>query len=272
MKIPRALQQGMMGASQRSLAPSLTALGPNRYLKEKDFLTMVGVAFVLHLAVVVIISILPDDKVTDIPVRALSFKIGGQDRIAAFGAPTGVGATVSTPKAAAAPASSSTSTWRASPRQQAATPAPLLPPKRTTPKIVPVQPVKPLPFESSPRQMPVENASAAFQPPPPVVTQTQGLPSPDLLNQPAIAATPQRFVREVGNAPIGATANTGLGVASGANGGQGVESTMTPGTAQEVRERYEQQISAWIQQHKIYPTQARGAEATRSRGSVPNAG
>ena len=97
-------------------------------------------------------------------------------------------------------------------------------------------------------------------PPPVIVPQPMpsALPSTEILTQvaaPAIAPSPQRFVREVGAAP-----NTGLGQPTGSAGGQGTETTMTPATLQTIRERYEQQISSWIQQHKVYPAGANGAE------------
>lgn len=263
------LKQGMLGMSQGSLAPSLTALGPNRYLREKDFLIMLGIALVAHLVVLLIASLMPDDKVTDIPVRALSFKIGGQDRIAAFGVPMGVGAPVSAPQ----PAPAASTSWRATPVQ----------PPVVTPK--PLEPVRPKPqpktvsiVPPSQRQMPEENRAtleplpAAPEPAPtpaPVAPTPMPAALPDLtpltqVASPAIAPTPQRFIREVGAAPAvgapGAQANTGLGVADGAVGGQGLENSMTPVTAEEIRLRYEQQISRWIQQHKLYPAAAMGHE------------
>lgn len=286
MQIPRALQKGMMGIKQASLAPSLAALGPNRYLREKDFFTMLGCAFVAHLIVIIIMGILPEDKVTDIPVRALSFKIGGQDRIAAFGLPVGIGTTVAAPKPTPAPQPApkpKTEVWRATPKENIITPAPLKPiPFMSAPK--PVERPKPAPVKSVPivppeqRQMPTENRADPLPPiepvptrltapPPVIVPQSQptpqqempsALPSTDVLTQvaaPAIASQPQRFVREVGAAP-----NTGLGAADGSTGGQGTVTEMTPSTMQAIRERYEQQISSWIQQHKVYPSGANGAE------------
>lgn len=285
IQIPRALQKGMMGIGQASLAPSLLALGPNRYLREKDFFTMLGIAFVAHLMVILIMGLMPKEKVTDIPVRALSFKIGGQNKLAAFGNPLGIGANVPAPQAQPAiqPPQQRTETWRPKPQQKpVTTPAPLKPipfmsaPKPApTPKPTPVKPVPVVPPEQ--RQMPVENRADPLPPiepipsrltsPAPVIAPAQpqpvqpmpsALPSTDILTQvasPAIAPEPQRYVREVGAAP-----NTGQGIATGSANGEGTENTMTIGTAQEIRERYEQQISAWIQQHKLYPAQANGAE------------
>lgn len=266
--IPRALQKGMMGIGQASLAPSLAALGPNRYLREKDFLTMLGIALAAHLVVILIMGILPKEKVTDIPVRALSFKIGGQNQLAAFGVPLGVGTTVAA-KPAPAPGQQ---TWRPTPQQKpVTTPAPLKPiPFMSAQKPVPA-PIKPVPVvPPERRQMPAENRTDTLPPieqpaPQPLPTPAvlaqpmpSALPSTEVLTQvasPAIAPEPQRYVREVGAAP-----NLGQGIATGSSGGQGAENTMTAATAQEVRLRYEQQISSWIQQHKLYPAQANGAE------------
>lgn len=277
MQIPRALQKGMMGIGQASLAPSLAALGPNRYLREKDFFTMLGIALAAHLVVILVMGLMPEEKVTDIPVRALSFKIGGQDRIAAFGLPMGVGSTV--PSAEPAPAAQpvakpKTQVWRAKPNEKVAVPAPLKPiPFMSAPKPeARPKPVKTVPIAPpEQRQMPVENRTdtlppiepvpTPLTPPPPVIAaqpMPSALPSTEILTQvatPAIASSPQRFVREVGAAP-----NTGLGQQDGSTNGQGTETTMTPTTMQAIRERYEQQISSWIQQHKVYPAGAAGAE------------
>lgn len=278
MQIPRALQKGMMGIGQASLAPSLAALGPNRYLREKDFFTMLGIALAAHLVVILIMGLLPKEKVTDIPVRALSFKIGGQDRIAAFGLPMGIGTTIAPPKPTPAPqpvAKPKTEVWRATAKEKVIVPAPLKPiPFMSAPK--PIEKPKPVPVKSVPveqRQMPIENRADPLPPiepvpsrlttPPPVIVKQEqqmpsALPSTEILTQvaaPAIADSPQRYVREVGAAP-----NMGQGQQTGSAGGQGTETTMTPSTTQAIRERYEQQISSWIQQHKIYPAGANGAE------------
>lgn len=270
MMFPRALGKGMIGAGQAALAPSIAALGPNRYLKEKDFLTMLGIALGLHLTIILIMGLMPKEEVTDIPVRALTFKIGGQDRIAAFGVPVAIGTTVSAPKPAPAPTpAQKQNEWRATPQEKTVTPAPLKPiPFMSAPKPQPApKPVKQVPVEN--RQMPVENRVEPLQPlqppapviavkPEPIPQMPAALPSTDVLTQvasPAIASTPQRFVREVGAAP-----NTGLGTTQGAVGGQGTVNEMTPTTMQQIRERYELQISTWIQQHKLYPAAANGAE------------
>jgi protein TonB len=249
------LRTGILGIAQRTLSPSLVAIGPNRYLREKDFLTMLGVAFAAHIVVVVIASLLPGEKVTDIPVRALSFKIGGQDRIAALGIPRPAAAV---PEPAPAEPAPSPQAWRASaaPLRPTITPA--------MPKVIPVMPVKPVKIlPDLPRTVPMENLPApaptviapAAPAPQPAPAPKPALPSTDILTQvasPAIAVEPQRFVRETGAAPAGA--------ANGLRGGTAAETTLVNGTTEQVRERYEQQISAWIQQHKLYPAEAGGRE------------
>lgn len=86
-------------------------------------------------------------------------------------------------------------------------------------------------------------------------------------DKPAIAETPQQYVRTHGAAPAAPSealsalreqAHSTFATADAAStvGGTGV--ALTP--EQEVRARYEQTISAWIQQHKIYPASARGRE------------
>lgn len=256
------LKQGIMGYAQQTLSPSLSAMGPNRYLREKDFFTMLAVALGAHLMVVLVASLMPGEKVKDIPVRSLSFKIGGHDKIAAYGLKTGIGATTIArapqPQAEAqTPALSEPRAWRATP---VAKPAP---------KPVKAQKVVSVPREQ--RVVPQENQLTTLEPveveAPPKVQP----PLPDTSSlttysppAPAIAPEPQRFIRETGMAPpagqVATNANMGQGIEQGAVGGEGNENVMTPSTAQTVRERYEQQISAWIQQHKIYPSAAAGAE------------
>ena len=83
---------------------------------------------------------------------------------------------------------------------------------------------------------------------------------------PAIAPTPQQYVREVGapsqQAVAAAVANATRtsGAADGAIGSQGNVTSVSEQTAQAVRARYEQEISGWIQQHKLYPASAGGRE------------
>jgi protein TonB len=147
--------------------------------------------------------------------------------------------------------------------------------QKPLPKVVPVKPAKYVPVvPPEKRQMPQENRVAPVEvidplptvldaPPPasaqaPAQPMPSALPDTSILTQvatPAIAPNPQRFVRETGAAPAAAQ-----GAANGVRGGQGSETTSTNGSPEEARARYEQQISAWIQQHKLYPADAGGKE------------
>jgi len=226
----RVLAAGMMGGERESLSPTLTALGPNTYLNDRDFLKMLGAAFVLHLVVIGIASLFPNKEVTNIPVRALSFKLGDQDRIAAY-APAPV-------PAAAAPAI-------AAPVMQATNER--IAPQREPPKPVPVKPAKiePAPM---PKPQPHVQKPARLEPLP------EEKPQPFIPLPPAIAPQPQQYVREVGQPTPAAVA----GVPTGAVGGQGPVNTQTEATSREIRARYEQEISSWIQRHKLYPASAGG--------------
>lgn len=233
------LQQGLLGAQQQTLAPSFNALGPNRYLSQHDFLKMLAVALLLHLTVLGVASLFRDDRVKDIPVRALSFKIG--DSAAMGGAPRMVvAAPIPVPQPAVVPApitpSKAPSPWRAN--TAITPPKPVIPaPKapRQRPSDNPT-PLTPLPSATTPA---APSPAAPADPSPPLAA----LPDPALLSQPAVAANPQRFVRENGAAPT----DTGAGDSAAAS-------------AQAARTRYEQEISGWIQKHKFYPATAQGAK------------
>lgn len=189
----KALAQSIFSGGQQSLEAPALALGPNRYLGDRVFLVMLGVALVVHLAGFGIASLIPPRPVTDIPVRALSFKLGNGDRVTAP-------APIAAPPADPLIASEAVAT---SPQE-----AVLLKPS-------------PLPV----RHVPEENRQVADTPP-------------------AIAPSPQRFIREVGAAPNAIEPASGV--------------MMTPEAVQEIRMRYEQEISAWIERHKIYPAAAAG--------------
>lgn len=218
------LKQGLLGARQQTLSPSLAAVGQNTYLQMTDFLKMVALALVLHALVVFIASIWPQEKVTDIPVRALSFKIGPGGSIAP------VYATPVTPQPILKAPAPAASQWRAAP--QATVPKPQPVPQ-------PVKPARVVPVEQPPqRQVPLEN-NVPQPKPQPAPTQA-ALPDTNILTSyAAIAPTPQRFIREQNN-QAGALA--------------------VGETTQQVRERYEREISGWIQRHKYYPSAAAGRE------------
>lgn len=229
------LTQGIIGRARASLAPSSTALGPNVYLNERDFLKMLGVAFAAHALVFGIAALVPREKVTNIPVRALSFKLGDMDRVAAY-APAPVVAPVVAPVAPPVMKAEVRETWRPSPHVPApVTPEPLKPVAREQPKPAP----KPVPVKQ-----------------PKVYKVEELMPLPQA---PAIAPNPQQYVREVG-APSQQAVAAAVGTPDGAVGGQGAQTILTQQTVQAIRTRYEQDISGWIQRHKYYPAAAGGHE------------
>ncbi len=177
-----ALNQGILVQGNVTLNASTRALGPNTYLSRREFFLMLGAAFVVHALVVGVMAIWPNQGVKNIPVRALSFKLGNADRMVTGRAPT-------------------------------ALPAPPVVPPSPKPEPKPVTQVTKKPATPKPAAAP-----------------------------PAIAASPQQYVREVGAAPKPAA---------------GDDPSMNE---QLIRARYEQEISAWIQRHKLYPVEAGGRE------------
>jgi protein TonB len=229
------------GHFPQSLAPSRTALGPNRYLRERDFLLMIALAVLLHLLVLALLNMMPDKKVTTIPVRSLSFKIGDAPKLQSFSAPVAISAPSPAPKATSA----KNTNWRAAPKPQAK------PPQE---KIIEVPlPAAPTVAE---RQVPTENSSF-FD----FLTREK---PPEKTPAPAVVSgeTPRRYVRQYGTAPVESLSDK----AQAAFAQPDAVATVTDPAAgaltseQEIRARYEQTISAWIQQHRIYPASARGRE------------
>lgn len=191
------------------------------YLSRRDFCKMMGIAVAVHGLFFAALAIFPDPEVTHIPVRALSFKLGDQDRIAAY-------SDKASPDKPAAPVMKASAPITNARVEMAEIIKPVKAPKverRVEPKL---PKPKPVPHE--------ENLAP--------------LPMP----QPALAAQPQQYVREMNQLKPAA------GNPDGAMGGIGNETSQTDKTAQEIRDRYEQQISGWIQRHKIYPAEAGGRE------------
>jgi len=270
------------------LSPSMRAVGPNVYLRQIDFGKMLLLAIVAHLGVMAFASMLPEQKITSIPVHSLSFKIGENQRIAAFVPPK-----------------------PAAPKMIASAPAPAKPAPKPTPKPTPVKAApKPTPapapanawrtatteksviktapkaavetVEAKPLPAPVPLSVKPIAPPSqrqmPQENQAEIKKESSLLdylmlpinaivpqnNKPAIADTPQQYVREHGGAPIDTLrqqAHNAFGKGDAATTVGGEASGGTGMTAeQEIRANYEQTISGWIQQHKIYPASARGRE------------
>lgn len=226
------LKQGMIGARQATLSPSLAALGRTTYLQETDFLKMLALASMLHLLVIGAASLWPEEKVTDIPVRALTFKIGAGTRIRPLEiagaepvAPQPIRMTPSTP-----------GEWRAAAR--AVKPQPKPQPK-------PVKKPKVVPVTDTPYAGALQPAPQVTPPAQPVLAD-DALPDTTLLtSHAAVAANPQRFIREAPGQETVPTAQEGPSPAQ---------------QAQAARERYEREISGWIQRHKYYPANAGGRE------------
>lgn len=212
-----ALSHGILGRDRSALAPSTLALGPNIYLSRRDFMLMMAVAFLVHALAFAVMALWPEQSVKNIPVRALSFKLGDGERVAA--APAMVAAPAPAPVVEAVPAPILQATADESWRAEAKMPAPVVPEP-----LKPVAKPKPKPEKREPVAKPVPAS--------------------------AVAESPQQYVREVGAAP----ANAGMpqGTPAGVS--------MSDQAAQAIRARYEQQISAWVQRHKIYPAEAGGRE------------
>lgn len=258
------LQQGMLGAQQQqTLNPSLTSIGFNRYLTREDFMKMLGYALLFHVVVLGVFSLFRGEQVKDIPVRALSFKIGDAD-----------GAQVAPPVRVAAPAPVAPPVMQANPATAVA-PQPSVWQKNVAPppRIMPPQPVRQVPPRTYPRQQPVENtttlkplpATPRLTPEPAPLVYTNApynalapLPTPSA--QPAVALNPQRFVRENTQPATPPAAATGTPIPGAMAAPVAAAPTPAPTMSQSetARARYTQQISGWIEQHKVIPITAQG--------------
>ncbi len=253
---------GALAGAPITLAPSSRGIGPNTYLAGSHFWAMLCAAIIVHMAVLVIASMFPDEKVTSIPVRALSFKLGQQESMAAYGLQAALERTVPVAEPAAevpqavAPEVLEPTLEEKMLAEDAAKNTP------TPAQYTPVQPVAP----EQPRQTPVENRTPPIPEPAPQM-QTIAAPAPVIAPvQPAIAPNPQRYVRENGLpslAPITGDAPAVQGTQNGSMGGVGTQTMLTAKAEDEIRTRYEQQISLWIEKHHIYPQ-----EAGRATGRV----
>jgi protein TonB len=234
-----ALTRGVVGADQRALSPSLTALGRNIYLTPLDFLRMLVLALLVHLVVVGILSLWPYQPVQDIPVRALSFRLGEGEVVAVRSTNVTAPAPMQAlPAPSAAPSASTSGEWRA--------------PKAATPPTRKPQAPKRVRIEAPPApvSMPIERAIEA---PPTRYVREYGLPSLDSLfgdDKTANAAKPSigdltQVPPTVPNAPFASA------------GGEG-SSNETEASIEAIRQRYEQQISGWIARHRVYPPEAKG--------------
>lgn len=251
---------GTLAGAPMTLAPSLRGIGPNTYLAMSHFWAMLGAAMIVHLFVLAVYSMLPEEKVTAIPVRALSFKLGPQENMAAYGLQMALERTLPAETAApqpvaeanpvpapVSPAAVRANEWRA---------APVLP--KTAPKTVKIPQEKSVP-EPERRQRPAENLATQVPQP-----QTLLVPPPAATQQPAIAPAPQRYVRETGLPSLTPITGgegrgyTGLGTQYGSMGGSGTQTVLNKQQVDAARLRYTQQISAWVERHIYYPAEAKG--------------
>jgi protein TonB len=246
-----------------------------------DFNKMLLLALAVHAVILGLTNLLPEEKITNIPVHSLSFKIGENQRIQAFKPqpvpqpkvvpeikPAPVKQVVTPEPVAKTPAK--IPDWKPATREESVI-------KNNAPKAevakVESKPL-PAPVNKAPlvppvqqRQIPQENKeeikkeSSLFDflmLPINAITKDE--------TKPAIAEKPQQYVREHGAAPHAPidtlreqarNAFTKSDVAStvGSNGtNEGLSAE------QQVRANYEKVISSWIGQHKIYPASARGRE------------
>jgi protein TonB len=285
-----------------ALAPSTRGIGPNTYLGSQHFKRTLIIALVAHAAFFAVYGLLPEEAIRDIPVRALSFKLGPRAQIAAFApAPTVAPPVMTATPMPAAPAPAPKVEQPPPPASAAKAPGEWKATTAPKPKPKPAKKLKPAPKivkeEEFPRQRPAENM-ASYQPveqallpmpaldipPPPAAPDyaalapaarqeitppaarqetpppkgAEGLPKfSEVSNLPedaAIAETPHRYVRDYGM-PSYAALTQQAASPEGSVSGEGAENTV-PTVEEEIRARYEQQISAWIAQHKIYPVDA----------------
>ncbi|MFZ4124696.1 MAG: energy transducer TonB family protein [Rickettsiales bacterium] len=272
-----------------TLLPTHHSMGKNTYLSGIDFHKMLLLALIIHALVLGFTNLMPEEKITNIPVHSLSFKIGENQRIQAFRPPVAAQpkfipeakpAPVKqaiAPKPVAKPAAKPPAklpTWKPATTEKSVV-------KTNAPKAeVPTVESKPLPAPTATqplqRQMPQENQFAAAQQkiaqPVPKKEESSLL---DFLmlpinaitkdeKKPAIADSPQQYVRERGAAPsqeIDTLRTQARNTFAKSDAVSAVgEQTSGMSAEQQVRANYEKVISSWIGQHKIYPASARGRE------------
>lgn len=277
--IERAQSEKMSHAGAKvTLAPSTRGMGPNTYLGLSYFWAMMLAALILHLAILVIYGLFPQEKITDIPVRALSFKLGEHDRITTYAsaqnaianfsdtseAPGTDTPTNNTQKNPITATSKNTDGNNEEKRQ------------KNTHSSEPSRQVNPII-----RRIPVENLNTELSGAltqnhyrPESDTPSQALTTANLTNAlaktiasppPAIAEKPQRYVREAGLPSLDAITREEPLVKGTLGDGivLGDASDAAFNSPAAIRARYEQEISVWIERHKLYP-----AEAGRISGRV----
>lgn len=249
---------GALAGAPMTLAPSTRGVGPNTYLGMSHFWAMLCGAIIVHMAILAIYSMIPEQKVTSIPVRALSFKLGAQESMAAYG----LEQAIERSEAAVVPA----------PEPVIEQPSPQPAPEPVIQKQAEPEPksvvIPQTQYDSPPRHRPAENVAPAAEPVPEIPRTEPVIAPVPVLATPAIAPTPQRYVREEGLpslTPITGGPDRGYvgqGLQQGTMGGQTSQNILSDEAAEVIRTRYEQQISQWIERHKIYPQEAGKAAGT----------
>ena len=212
-----------------------------RYLHEQHFWMTVLVAFLIHVGAAGIYMILPENDVEEIPVKVLNVKLGGVALPEPFLKGEGTG---NQPTSAPAKVDLNKITPQ---KKQAA--KPVSKPKKSVREKTPAKPDKkltPLKEVKIDNKPPVARKAKAKQP-------LRDAPSVTIQQPPAPAplSEPKRYVREkAGESVVRARAPTRRMTKGSVLGNSTSDSA-------EVRTRYTQTLSLWIDKHKIYPAEAR---------------
>ena len=251
-----------------------------KYLHAQHFTMVFMAAFILHAAVVGIYYLMPQEDITEIPVRVLNVKLGGKAGAAAITssdvnrlfakrrlavnqpepAPNNISAAAAIEKIVEkreAPKPEALKIEKPKPQKPKAVPKKPEPPKQEvarsameTPKpkavVTPPPPPKPAPVKKVIAKKPIVK-TAPTEPKMERQVIRQQLKTPR-------SETPKRYVRS-----NQLTAKVGSKTPSKftKNGGSVIGNSSSKGA--EVQKRYTQTISLWIDKHKVYPEAARAA-------------
>ena len=244
------------------------------YLSEKHFWMMIGVAAALHVLSLIVFSFMPENEVVEVPVRSLNIKLGGGEGInplplAALPDLESVDVSDKPIKAVSPvpkPPPPASRSGTLSMEKEKPTPA-----KKEQPKEAPKEAKKPEKEpepkrikieESAERKRPMQNpipadTSSARIRPPSYVQQSPIIYRAPTVQQPTVVTgQPTKKVRAPAATQQGAMANQGATTSGeGAAKQPGVYEGMKD--ALEIRKRYEQELSAWLEKYKTYPPAAR---------------
>ncbi len=256
-------------ATSQTLAPSAFARGRNVYLTSQHFTMMLAVAGIVHLGALLVYSLMPTDDVQEVPVRTLNLKLGGGGNWVPDSAPTQappLEAVEVAPRDIKAVSNKAVEPPPQVTISDLANAKPMLPKMEEKKPEEKTQPQKRVSVsEQLDRQRPAQNPVAppkAKEEPKATMSIADAakawqsdvaLPAAPERPQdppkalPAIAAQPTQYVRPSVNtiAAVPMEAPQSSGSADG------------KARAQEIQARYTQQISLWIDRHKIYPDAAR---------------